>query len=255
MDPLPGASFNLGFEDIYRGNCLFFSFFAHLTKDNNPLPSHLTYKLIMAPAWLEKFIVRVDANPDPRRNTERPVLEMHYTVLIDHRRIIGVVGDRTPRYEVRRETVFGAWGDKCHVISPLTGGKGVASIDFHSIPSSKTEILFLQRHHTAFIKANDGEYESNSGLGSLRWKPTGMVAYGKASWELRDKSDLVMSVIIDDDHINGVISLWKQNTDLETVEELAVVGIAKIEEYKRLMRTSMRSGVLAATSVAWLAAA
>ncbi|CAI4215653.1 unnamed protein product [Parascedosporium putredinis] len=66
-----------------------------------------------------------------------------------------------------------------------------------------------------------------------------MVAYGKASWELRDKSDLVMSVIIDDDHINGVISLWKQDIGPETVEELVVIGIAKLEEYKRLMRTSM----------------
>ncbi|KAM0425587.1 hypothetical protein ACHAPT_009118 [Fusarium lateritium] len=207
----------------------------------------------MAPAWLEKFIVRTDATPDPRRTKERPALEMHYTALVGHRRILGVQGDTIPRYEVKRRAILGAWGNKCDVTSPADGDREVAMIDFHSLPP-KTEIEFPQRNHEIIIKASEGYYESSGGLGRLHWKPTGMVAYGRASWELRDESDLVLSVTIDDHQVNGVIGLWREGLDPETVEELVVVGISQLEDYKKLIRGGKRSGVQAATSAAWLAA-
>ncbi|KAF5004001.1 hypothetical protein FDECE_9501 [Fusarium decemcellulare] len=205
----------------------------------------------MAPGWLEKHIVRADTTPDPRRSKERPALEMHYTALVDHRRILGVEGDTTPRYEVRRRAILAAWGDKCYVTSPANGDREVAMIDFHSLPPN-TEIQFPLHNHEIRIKTSEGHYESSGGLGRLRWKPTGMVAYGRASWELRDDSDLVMSVTIDDDQVNGIIALWRDDLDPETVEELVVVGISQIEDYKRLMRNAKKSAVHAATSAAWL---
>ena len=86
----------------------------------------------MAPSWLEKFIVREDATPDPRRTSEHPLLELHYTSLADHRRILGVQGDTVPRYEVKRKAILGgAWGTKCPVTSPSDSNKEVAVLDFH----------------------------------------------------------------------------------------------------------------------------
>ncbi|GJC80894.1 hypothetical protein ColLi_03732 [Colletotrichum liriopes] len=205
----------------------------------------------MAPAWLEKYIVREDASPDPRRSKERPALEMHYTVLLEHRRILGVEGDTIPRYEVKRRAILAAWGDKCYVTSPVNGDKEVAMIDFRSLPPS-TEVQFPLRNHEIKIKASENHYESSGGLGRLRWKATGMVPYGKASWELRDESNLVMSVTIDDHQVNGLISLWRDGLDPETVEELVVVGISKLEDYKKMLRIAKRSAAQAATSATWL---
>ncbi|OBR03117.1 hypothetical protein CH63R_14343 [Colletotrichum higginsianum IMI 349063] len=205
----------------------------------------------MAPAWLEKYIVRADTTPDSRRSNEQPALEIHYTVLQGHRRILGVQGDKTPRYEVKRRAVLGAWGDKCDVTAPVDGGREVAVIDFHAFPP-KTDIQFPQRNHEIIIKASEGHYESSGGLGRLHWKPTGMVAYGKASWELRDESDLVMSVAIDDNQLNGLICLWRDGLDQQTVEELVVVGISQVEDYKKLNRKAKISAVGAGTNAAWL---
>ncbi|KAI8656195.1 hypothetical protein NCS55_01274400 [Fusarium keratoplasticum] len=206
----------------------------------------------MAPAWLEKHIVRADPTPDPRRAKEQPALEIHYTALMGHRRILGVEGDTIPRYEVKRKAILAAWGDKCYVTSPADGDREVAMIDFHAFPP-KTEIQFPQRNHEVIIKATEGHYESSGGLGRLHWKSTGMVAYGRASWELRDESEMVMSVTIDDYQVNGVIGLWRDGLDPETVEELVMVGISQIEDYKKMLRGAKRSGVQAAVSASWLA--
>ncbi|KAF5984980.1 hypothetical protein FCOIX_2323 [Fusarium coicis] len=204
----------------------------------------------MAPSWLEKFITREDATPDPRRSAEKPALEMHYTALVGHRRILGVKGDKTPRYEVERRAVLEIWGDKCYVKSPSQNAE-IAMIDFHSIPP-KTEVKFSQQSRTITMKGADGKYTGSGGLGELHWKPTGMVAYGKASWEVRDERDLVMSVTIDDQQVNGMICLWKSGLVAEVEEELIMVGISKIEEYRRLIRNSKVATAGAVANAPWL---
>jgi predicted transcriptional regulator len=128
----------------------------------------------------------------------------------------------------------------------------IAVMDFHSFPA-KTEVNFTQRKHNIDIKGNVGPFQAGGGLGELHWKPTGMVPYGKASWELRDEGNLVVSVTIDDHQVNGVIGLWRSDLDPETVEELVIVGVSKIEEYRKLMRNSKTSAVSVASSAAWLA--
>ncbi|KAH7308577.1 hypothetical protein B0I35DRAFT_360543 [Stachybotrys elegans] len=199
----------------------------------------------MAPAWLEKFIVRDPLIPDPRLNNEQPSLEIHYTDVGDHRRILKAVGDTEPCYAVRRKTVLEVWGDKYFVTSPREADKEIAWMDFHSIPPS-TEINFTSRNdHVIKIKGSQEAYESSGGLGRLHWKPTSMVPYGEASWELRDEQNLVLSVTIDHRQMNGVISIWKEKIEPKTVEELIVVGISQLEGYKRLLRTSKISGVMA----------
>ncbi|RSL75662.1 hypothetical protein BHE90_013854 [Fusarium euwallaceae] len=205
----------------------------------------------MAPAWLEKHIVRNDPTPDPRRSKEQPAIEVHYTSLMGHRRILGLQGDTIPRWEVKRRAILGAWGDKCYVTSPAEGDREVAMIDFHAFPP-KNEIEFPQRDHEIIIKASDQAYESSGGLGRLHWKSTGMIAYGRASWELRSESEMVLSVTIDDHQVNGVIGIWKDGLDAETVEELVVVGISQLEDYKKMLRGAKRSGVQAAMSASWL---
>ncbi|KAH6959409.1 hypothetical protein DER45DRAFT_259795 [Fusarium avenaceum] len=205
----------------------------------------------MAPSWLEKFIVREDATPDARRSTETPTFEIHYTALAGHRRILGIKGDRRPRYEVTRKAILAVWGDKCYVKS-VESDEEIAVMDFHSFPA-KTEVNFTQRKHNIDIKGNVGPFQASGGLGELHWKPTGMVPYGKASWELRDEGNLVVSVTIDDTQANGVISLWRTDLDPETVEELVIVGVSKIEEYRKLMRNSKASTMSVASSAAWLA--
>ncbi|KAG5803054.1 hypothetical protein H9Q74_013768 [Fusarium xylarioides] len=205
----------------------------------------------MAPSWLEKFIVREDATPDPRRSAEKPALEMHYTALVGHRRIVGVKGDKTPRYEVERRAILEIWGDKCYVKSPSQNAE-IAVIDFHSIPP-KTEVKFCQQSRTITMKGAGGKYTTSGGLGELHWKPTGMVVHGRASWELRDERGLVMSVTIDDQQVNGMICLWKGGLTPEVEEELTMVGIAKIEEYRRLIRNSKVATVGAVSNAPWLA--
>ncbi|KAF5662407.1 hypothetical protein FCIRC_11530 [Fusarium circinatum] len=186
--------------------------------------------------WLEKFIVREDATPDPRRSAEKPALEMHYTALVGHRRILGVKGDKTPRYEVERRAVLEIWGDKCYVNIP-----------------PKTEVKFSQQSRTITMKGAVGKYTASGGRVELHWKPTGMVVHGRASWELRDEGDLVMSVTIDDQQVNGVICLWKSGLAPELEEELIMVGISKIEEYRRLIRNSKVATVGAVSNASWLA--
>ncbi|OHE92176.1 hypothetical protein CORC01_12521 [Colletotrichum orchidophilum] len=205
----------------------------------------------MAPAWLEKFIVRVDATPDKRRSEETPGLEIHYAALENHRRVLGVKSDKAPRYEVKRQAVLGAWGDKCHVASPADGGQEIAIIDFHAVPPH-TEIQILRNGRKINIKTNEGHYETSE-FGRLHWKATGMEAYGRASWELRDASELVLSVTIDDHQVNGIISVWKKDLDPETVEELVIVGLSKIEEYRRMMRNAKKATVGVAANATWLA--
>ncbi|WQF88016.1 hypothetical protein CDEST_13030 [Colletotrichum destructivum] len=203
----------------------------------------------MAPAWLEKYITQHrtrDAAPSSLRwkcitpSSKATAGSWAYRE-----------GDRTSRYEVKRRAVLGVWGDKCDVTAPVDGDREVAVIDFHTFPL-KTEIQFPQRNHEIVIKANEGHYESSGGLGRLHWKPTGMVAYGEASWELRDESDLVMSVAIDDNQLNGLICIWRDGLDQQTVEELVVVGISQVEDYKKLNRKAKISAVGAGTNAAWL---
>ena len=70
-----------------------------------------------------------------------------------------------------------------------------------------------------------------------------MQVAGAASWELRDETSLVMVVEIDQTQTNGRISVWREKLDGQTMEELVVVGIAQIEEYKRMLRQSKTSAV------------
>lgn len=207
----------------------------------------------MAPAWLEKFITREDATPDPRLSSNQPTLEIHYSAIADHRRILGMKGDRVPHYEVKRQAVLGAWGNKCHVTSPANGDKEIAVIEFHALPRAFIEIQFPQRHHKIDISTSKQKFEASGGLGCLHWKGTGMEVCGQASWELRDETSLVMAVKIDQDQVNGLITFWRDSLDAETIEELVVAGIAKIEDYKRMIRTSKTSLVGAAANIGWLA--
>ncbi|KAM0228612.1 hypothetical protein ACHAPO_010584 [Fusarium lateritium] len=193
----------------------------------------------MAPSWLEKFIVREDATPDPRRSTESSAFQIHYTALPGHQRILTMKGDTTPNYEVTRKAVLGVWGDKCYVKS-VKNDVEIATIDFHTLPP-KTEVNFTQRKHKIDVKGNTGPFKASGGLGEVRWKPTGMVVNGKASWELRDEGNLVMSVSIDDQQANGVIDVWKSQLDSDTVEELIVLGVSKVEEYKKTLRNAKTS--------------
>ncbi|KAI9146819.1 hypothetical protein HJFPF1_13387 [Paramyrothecium foliicola] len=195
----------------------------------------------MAPAWLEKHIVRVDATPDPKRSTEQPAFELKYTALEDHRRVVGVVGEERPRYEVTRRSILAAWGDKSVVTSTVGAVGDIATIDFRSLPSAKIEIKFTQHNREITIRQSQPHFESSGGLGNLRWKPTGMAAYRGASWELRDEHDLVMSVVIDDRQTNGTIDIWKDKLDPETMEELVIVAISQLEHYKRMNRNAMTS--------------
>ncbi|RGP60996.1 hypothetical protein FSPOR_10310 [Fusarium sporotrichioides] len=199
----------------------------------------------MAPSWLEKFIVRADATPDPQRSTGSSTLQLYYTALPGHRRLIGIKSDTAPCYEVTRKAVLTIWGDKCYVKS-VENDVEIATIDFHSLPP-KTEVNFTERKHKIDIKGNMGPFQASGGLGELRWKPTGMVPNGKASWELRDEGNLVMSVSIDDQQVNGVIDLWKSHLGPDTVEELIVLGISKIEEYKKTLRNAKLSLVSVAS--------
>jgi hypothetical protein len=87
------------------------------------------------------------------------------------------------------------------------------------------------------------KFDASGGLGMLHWKGTGMEVAGAASWELRDETSLVMVVEIDRTQTNGVVSVWREGLDAQTVEELVVVGIAQIEEYKRMLRNAKTSAV------------
>jgi hypothetical protein len=70
-----------------------------------------------------------------------------------------------------------------------------------------------------------------------------MQVAGAASWELRDETSLVMVVDIDQTQTNGRISVWRETLDEQTTEELVVVGLAQIEEYKRMLRQAKTSAV------------
>ncbi|KAI6572458.1 hypothetical protein ACKVWC_008970 [Pyricularia oryzae] len=95
----------------------------------------------MAPSWLEKFIVREDATPDPRRSSEKPALDLQYAAVAPDRRTLSVRGETAPRYEVTRQSILGAWGSKCRVTSPADQGAEVAMLDFHSMPRAYMEIV------------------------------------------------------------------------------------------------------------------
>jgi hypothetical protein len=190
---------------------------------------------------MEKFIVRGEPpTPDPLRSSSQPSLSLHYTALAEHHRTLNIQGETTPRYEVTRKAVLGAWGSKCSVTAPGNGNQEIALIDFHTLTY---DIEFPVRDHRIEIKTSKRTYQSSGGLGELHWKGTGMEVAGAASWELRDEMSLVVVVEIDRSQLNGVISIWKEKLDAETVEELVVVGIAQIEEYKRMLRQSKRSAV------------
>jgi hypothetical protein len=198
----------------------------------------------MAPAWLEKFIVREDPSPDPRRtSSETPVLKLQYKSLADHRRILTVDGENTetPLYEVTRKAVLGAWGSKCSITS---NDKEVAVIQYNT---SSYQIKFPARNdHRIDMSYGKRKFGASGGLGTLTWKGTGMEVAGAVSWELRDESSLVMAVSIDQTQANGWVTLWKEGLDGQTVEELVVVGVSQIEEYKRMLRNSKKSLVGAA---------
>ncbi|RGP64481.1 hypothetical protein FLONG3_9539 [Fusarium longipes] len=192
----------------------------------------------MAPPWLEKFIVRNDATSDNRTSCQEPVLTLHYSTKAEHERILNVAEESLPPYVIKRKAKLGGiYGDECQVFSTANGGRQVASIDFHTFPP-RIEIDFLEDGRKIKIKTYKAlrEYEAPGFLGPLHWKATGMVAYGKASWELRSDTDLVLQVSVDDSHANGVIKLYKDKLDDRVTEELLVVGMSQIEEYKRMIR-------------------
>jgi hypothetical protein len=182
--------------------------------------------------------VRADVTPDGQIISGEPVLTLQYNTQAEHERTLNVTGEQIPRYVIKRIAKLGAWGDKCEVYSTSDGGQKVASIDFHSIPP-RIEVDFVKDTRKIKIKtSNVRQFDALGGLGRLHWKPTGMVAYGKASWELRSDTKLVLLVTINDNQTNGVISLYKEKVDGKVMEELVVVGIAQIDEYKKLLRVS-----------------
>lgn len=204
----------------------------------------------MAPSWLEKFIVREDASPDPLRTSpsSKPTLKLQYTSLPDdHKRTLTPEGSQTPLYEVTRKSILGAWGSKCIITTPNDDDKEVALIAFHTF---SYEIKFSARNgHKIDMSYGKRAFTASGGeLGALTWKGTGMEVAGKASWELRDDSTLVMVVSVDSKQVNGCVELWREGLDPQTVEELLVVGVAQIEEYKRMLRNSRKSAVGAAAS-------
>lgn len=189
----------------------------------------------MAP-WYEKFITRMDATPDPRRSSETPALKLNYVAKPDFTRSLTVEGEMTPRYEIRRHIRFGVVpGSKCHVVSHAHGDEEIAVIDFHV---TYVEVECTKRQHRIKLEAGERTFVPGSGLGSVHLKPTGGRVYGHMAWEYRDETSLIMSVEIDDRQVNGLIALWKEKLDPETVENLVLVGIAQIEEYKRLLRNA-----------------
>jgi hypothetical protein len=202
----------------------------------------------VAPAWLEKFIVREDPSPDPRRASEKPTLKLQYQSLADHRRILTVEGEKTetpvtPLYKVTRKAVLGAWGSKCSITA---NDKEVAVIQYNTF---SYQIKFPARNdHRIDISYGKRTFGASGGLGTLTWKGTGMEVAGAASWELRDESSLVMVVGIDQTQTNGWVTLWKEGLGAQMVEELVVVGVSQIEEYKRMLRNSKKSFVGATIS-------
>jgi hypothetical protein len=196
---------------------------------------------------MEKFIKRVDATPDARRGTDQPILKLQYTSVADYRRILMGEGEKTPRYVIERQAVLGAWGSKCLVTAPADGDKEIALIDYHML---KYDIKFKARDHQLTISSSKRTYESSGGLGTLHWKGTGMQAYGAASWELRDETSLILAAQIDHRQVNGTITLWREGLDAQTVEELVMVGISQIEEYKRMLRQAKTSAAGVAANVA-----
>ncbi|KAJ4007685.1 hypothetical protein NW752_010354 [Fusarium irregulare] len=200
----------------------------------------------MAPQWLEKFIVRVDATSEV---SPEPILSFQYSTEADHERTVSVAGALAPAYVIKRKAKLGGvYGDECQVFTTADGGRQVASIDFHTFPP-RIEIDLLQDAADARkikIKTykTKREYEASSVLGVLYWKATGMVAYGKASWELRSDSDLVLQVSVDDTQSNGIIKLFKEKLNDQIIEELLVVGMSQIEEYKRMIRLGKTSAAM-----------
>jgi hypothetical protein len=59
---------------------------------------------IMAPSWMDKFIIREDVTTNKRRSTEVPAIEIHYTALAGYYRILRMKGDTRPRHEVKRKS-------------------------------------------------------------------------------------------------------------------------------------------------------
>ena len=198
----------------------------------------------MAPGWLEKFIVRADASPDARRTSEKPTLNLQYHSVADHRRTLTVEGETTPLYEVTRQSVLGAWGSKIHITAPRDGDKDVALIQYNTF---SYQIKFPARngHRIDMSYGKRAFKASGNGLGTLTWKGTGMEVAGAASWELRAESELVMVVSVDATQADGSVTLWKEDLDAQTVEELVMVGASQIEEYKRMLRNSNKSSVRA----------
>ncbi|KAI1070347.1 hypothetical protein LB507_010378 [Fusarium sp. FIESC RH6] len=200
----------------------------------------------MAPQWLEKFIVRVDATPEV---SPEPILSFQYSTEADHERTVSVAGAPAPAYVIKRKAKLGGvYGDECQVFTTADGGRQVASIDFHTFPP-RIEIDLLQDAADARkikIKTykTKREYEASSILGVLYWKATGMAAYGKASWELRSDSDLVLQVSVDDTQSNGIIKLFKEKLNDQIIEELLIVGMSQIEEYKRMIRLGKTSAAM-----------
>jgi len=226
---------------------IFAEFYHHYNNLHQPSLINTT---MAPPEWLEKFIVRVDAKPE---DFPEPVLTLQYTTEADHERTVTVAGATAPAYVIKRKAKLGGvYGDECQVFTTADGGRQVASIDFHSFPP-RIEIDLIQDAADARkikIKTykSKREYEVSSDLGLLYWKGTGMVAYGKASWELRSDSDLVLQVSVDDTQNNGSIKLFKEKLNDRVIEELLVVGMSQIEEYKRMIRLGKRSAAMVVLS-------
>jgi len=195
----------------------------------------------MAPSWMEKFIVRGEPPiPDTLRTSSQPTLSLNYSALAEHRRILSAPGEHMPRYAVTRKSIMGAWGSKCSVTVPTNSDQEIALIDFHTF---HYDIKFPLRDHRIEISTAKRRFDASGGLGELHWKATGMQVAGAASWELRDETSLVMVVDIDQMQTNGRVSIWRETLDEQTMEELVVVGVAQIEEYKRMLRQAKTSAV------------
>jgi hypothetical protein len=118
---------------------------------------------------------------------------------------------------------------------------------------SFVEIQFAKCNHRINISTTKQRFDTIGRLGSLHWESTSMKVCRQTSWELRDEWSLVVAVTIDAKQVNGVISLWKESLDAETLEGLVVVGITKIEAYKRMIWNLKTSMIGATASTGWLA--
>lgn len=220
----------------------------------------------MPPAWIEKFITRVDATSDPRLSSgERPAMELHYNAGSDgQQRVVTIAGEAVPRWQITRQSVLGAFGSKCVVTRTTrsekeneTGVKdeaALAVIDFHTLTTKPyIEIERADQDNAMKLYGDEQEFDASGytggRLGALRRKNTGGNMAGAGSWEMRESSSppgdgLVMSVSLEEGQKHSVIRIWRAGLDMFAAELLVLVAVAQIEASKHMTRLKKRNKVM-----------